>query len=297
MQTLTRNSVLTATAALALLFAPTAAYAQFGGLIKKAQEKVAQKAEEKVGPVAPGEQLSEDLLAKVIAGAQAADRVLGDRDRVQANRDAKSKELSALIDKNGPTHQAYNEANSKIMDCRSASLSSLEEARNERYEKRMKEMQADPNMMGKMQLIAMKYGKAMQEAQQKNDAAALTKVQQDMMKEMLGSDAFADIKKDSVTTDAKCGKVPALPPALAQEEKLQKEVGKLDDEIRTLEARAVNQGAQASGMEQVRYLQLKERTLSILKRVSGENGAKYGDEELAAVKKRQADLEKLKRAL
>ena len=297
MQTPSRNSVLTALATAALLLAPNAAGAQFGGLIKKAQEKVAQKAEEKVGPVAPGEQLTDDLLAKVIAGAQAADRVLGDRDRAQANRDAKSKELSALMDKNGPTHDAYNQANNKILDCRGASFRSLEQARNDRYEKRMKEMQNDPNMTGKMQLIAMKYGKAMQDAQQKNDAAALTKVQQDMMKEILGSDAIADIKKDSVATDAKCGKVPALPPALAQEEKLRKDVEALDDEIRTLEAKAVNQGAQASGMEQVRYLQLKERTLSILKRVSGEGGAKYGDEELAAVKKRQADLEKLKRAL
>lgn len=60
----------------------------------------------------------------------------------------------------------------------------------------------------------------------------------------------------------------------------------------------MNQGAQASGLEQVRYLQLKERALSIMKRMAGEGaGVRYGDDEMAAVKKRMADLEKVKRAL
>jgi len=56
--------------------------------------------------------------------------------------------------------------------------------------------------------------------------------------------------------------VPALPPALAQEEKMRKDIAIVDDSIRTLEAKAVNAGAQASGLEQIRYLQLKERALS-----------------------------------
>jgi hypothetical protein len=297
---MTRSSHLTplvAALALALSVAP-AAHAQFGGLINKAKDKMADKAKENVGPVAPGEQLTEDLLGKVITGAQAGDRILGDRDRVTAARDAKNKELSALAEKNAPVHQAYNQANSKIMDCRDASMSSLDKARQERNDAQMKARENDPAFMGKMQLMSMKYGKAIQEAQQKNDPVALQKAQTDMMKELLGVDVFADVKKDSVATDAKCGKVPTQPAALIQEEKMRKDVEAMDNELRTLEAKAVTQGAQAAGLEQVRYLQLKERALSIMNRMAGQGaGVRSGDEEMAAVKKRVGDLEKVKRAL
>ncbi len=304
MLTSLRISVLAGAAALAIVV-PANAHAQFGGLMKKAKEAVVQKGAEKaveqagdkVGPVAPGEQLTEETAGAVLRGAQAADRVMADRDRVQALREAKNKQYSELMEKNGPVHQAYDQANSKIMDCRDASFSSLSQARDERNNKAIEKLQSDPAMMGKVQLAAMKYGKAMAEAQQKNDPVALTKVQQDYMKEILGVDVFADVKKDSVATDAKCGKLPAKPAALAQEEKLQKEVSVADDSIRTLEAKAVNVGASASGLEQVRYLQLKERALAILTKVSTGNGAKFADAEMEAVKKRQADLEKVKRAL
>ncbi len=283
----------------ALVFAlPSAAHAQFGGLLNKAKEKVAEKAAEKAAPIAPGEQLTDDLLGKVITGAQAADRILVERDAIQAQRESKSKELSALQEKNAPVHRAYNEGNSKIMDCRDASLSSLAEARSDRMDKRVAAMQSDPLFMAKAQLVMMNYAKAMADAQQKQDAAALAKAQQAMMKELTGEDIYPELKKDSVATDAKCGKAPAMPASLMQEEQLQKDIAAIDDRLRTLEARAVTQGAQASGLEQVRYLQAKERALSIMNRMAGQGAAvRYGDEEMDAVKKRQGDLEKVKRAL
>lgn len=298
MTTLTRSIGLASALVLALALAPTPADAQFGGLINKAKDKVTQQAGEKMGPVAPGEQLSEDLLSKIINGASAADRVLAERDRMQTTRDARNKELSDLSEKNQPVHQAYNQANDKIMSCRSSAFSSLEQGRSDKYDALVKERQSDPAFMGKMQLAAMKYGQRIAEAQQKNDPMALQKAQQEMMKEILGADVFADLKKDTVAVDSKCGKLPAKPAALAQEEKLQKDINIADDSIRTLEAKAMNAGAQASGLEQLRYLQLKERAVSILNRMNGQGASvKYGDEEMAAVKKRQADLEKLRRAL
>ena len=297
MTRITRFTPLVAAFSLLLAAAPSA-QAQFGGLVNRAKDKLADKAKENLGPIAPGEPLTEDLLGKVVTGAQAADRVLGDRDRVQAAREAKNKELSVLIDKNAPVHQAYNEANGKIMNCRDASLSALSQIRSDRSDARVKAMESDPALMGKIQLIGMKYGKAMADAQQKQDAVALSNIQRDMIKEITGEDPFVDMKKDSVATDAKCGKAPKLPAALAQEEQVRKDVARADDEIRTLEARAVNQGAQASGLEQVRYLQLKERALSIMYRMNGQGaGVRYGDDEMAAVKKRLGDLEKVKRAL
>jgi hypothetical protein len=305
MTSLTRRCSLIAVCAF-VLAAPSPASAQFGGLIKKAKEKVAEKgvekaaekATDKMGPVAPGEQLSEDLLGKVITGAQAADRMLGERDRVQAAREVKNKDFSALLDKNQPIHSAYDQANSKITECRSSAFSSLEEARSARYEARMKTLESDPALMGKTQLIATKYASRMAEAQQKQDPVLLQKVQMEMINEITGTDVFGDLKKDSTTVNSKCGKVPALPAALAQEEKLRKDIAAADDSIRTLEAKAVNVGAQASGLEQVRYLQLKERALSIMNRMAGQGAqVKYGEEEMDAVKKRLPDLEKVKRAL
>jgi hypothetical protein len=302
MPTPTRTLGITTALLAALLLSPAPANAQFGGLINKAKEKMAQKgaeqAGEKLGPVAPGEQLTDDLLSRVIDGATAADRVLAERDRITAVRDQKNKDLSALSDKNRPVHNAYETANSKIMDCRDASMNSLNSARQEKYDAKLKELQADPLMVGKMQLAMMKYGKVMAEAQQKNDPAALQKAQMDMLKEIVGADPFADLKKDSLATDAKCGKAPALPASLVQEEKLRKDVSVADDSLRTLEARAMNVGAKASGLEQLRYLQLKERAASIVGRLNNKGAAvKYGDEEMAAVRKRQAELEKLARAL
>ena len=277
---------------------PDTAHAQFGGLLNKAKEKVAEKAAEKTAPIAPGEQLTDDLLGKVITGAQTADRILVERDAMQAQREGKSKELSALQEKNAPVHQAYNEGNGKIMDCRSGSFESLDEARRERMDKKVATMQADPLFMAKAQLVMMNYGKAMADAQKNQDAAALAKAQQAMMKELTGEDIYPELKKDTVATDAKCGKAPAMPASLIQEERLQKDIAAIDDKLRTLEARAVTQGAQASGLEQVRYLQAKERALSIMNRMAGQGaGVRYGDEEMDAVKKRQGDLEKVKRAL
>ena len=286
-------------AALAFVLAtPSAAHAQFGGLINRAKDKVAEKAAEKTAPIAPGEQLTDDLLGKVINGAQAADRILSDRDGLLAQREAKNKELASLTEKNGPVHAAYNEGNSKIMDCREASFHSLEEDRQDAMKKKVATMQSDPVMMGKVQLAMMNYSRAVAAAQQKQDAAAMTKAQQDMMKEIYGGDLFAELKKDTVATDAKCGAAPAMPAALLQEEQTQKDISAIDDRIRTLEARAVVQGAQASGLEQTRYLAAKERALSIMNRMAGQGAAvRFGDEEMDAVKKRQRDLEKVKRAL
>lgn len=270
------------------------AQAQFGGLINKAKEKAAEKA----APVAPGEQLTDELLGKVITGAQAAERVLAEKDRLAEARDKKNKDLSEMSDRNRPVLAAYNEASSKISECRSASLNSLGEVRSKRMEADMTSKRQDPAFIAKFQLASLKYGKAMAEAQQKNDPVALQKAQADFQKEVGAGDLVAEMRKDTVVADAKCGKMPVLPAALAKEDSLNKLIAADDANIRTYEARAVNEGAQASGLEQLRYLQLKERAQTIMRRTAGQGPTvKFGDDETAAVKKRQGDLEKLKRAL
>jgi hypothetical protein len=270
------------------------AQAQFGGLINKAREKAAENA----APVAPGEQLTDDLLGKVLTGVQAADRVLAERDQLVAARDKKEKDYSALVDKNAPVHSAYNEASSKIEGCRSASFASLGDVRSAKLAKDLDAKKSDPAYIGKMQLASLKYGKAMAEAQKNNDPVAMQKAQRDLQMDMGGMDFLAEMKKDTVATDAKCGKMPALPASIAQEEPMRKSIADDDANIRTLEAKALNEGAKASGMDQVRYLQLKERAVTITHVMAGQGPkVKFGDDETNAVKKRMGDLDKYKRAL
>lgn len=231
---------------------PFPAHAQFGSLVNKAKDKLAQQA----APVAPGEQLTDDLLAHVITGAAAADRILVDRDRITAAREAKNKELSALYDRNQSTRAGYNQASQAISQCRSGSFSTRENERKEKMDARMKELQQDPAFIGKMQLMSQKYMKRIIDAQQKNDPVALQKAQMDMMQEVTGMDVFAEARKDTAAVDSKCGKMPALPAALMEEDRITKTVAAQDDSLRTLEATAVNAGAAASGLEQIRYMAL-----------------------------------------
>lgn len=245
--------------------------------------------------VAAGEQITDALLAKVIVGARAADRVLASGDRLHASRDAKNEKLSALVEKNLPVRQAYNDGMTGVTECRSSSLNSLAQAWGEKLQVKLAEKQSDPAYLTKMQQTSMKYAKIISDANERGDQAAVQKAQSDVMAEMVGIDIYAQMKKDTATVMAKCGKGPPMPPALQQEEALRKDVSAVDDEIRSLEEKATNQGAQSSSLGLVRYAQLKERIVAIMQK-SG-SSPHYADSEIAAVKKRKADLEKLQRAL
>lgn len=275
--------------------------------MKKAREKIEQKtveqAENKVRQVPQGEALTDDLVGSVLAGALVADRVLGERIKVESMRALKSEEHSAMVNKNGSLRRAYNEASSKIMSCRSSAIEKVDAVRAKEEEKRdaaREVLEKDPNFMAKMQLAGMKYAKAMAAAVEKNDAAALAKAQRDMLTEAYGDAAAVsyDTKKDNAAVDAQCGKEPALPPALKEEDRVGEEVSAADARIRTLEAQAINSGAKASGLEELRYLQLKERVRDILAQLGDAERRKrpLNVEELA-VKKRQVELEKVLRAL
>lgn len=283
----------------ALLLVAPAAQAQFGGLIKRAVAgKAADKVEDKVGPKAPaagGEAFSATTLQQVIAGARATNAVMEHQKELEQRRNAVETELGSLSHQNDGTRNAYAQANEKILDCRQLSFSQSSKQRDAQMKARMT---ADPQNMARMQIVAAKYGKVMSDAQARGDTAALARAQLDMQRELMGSDIYAMARSDTAAADAKCGKLPKKPAALAAEDQKRAEAAALDDSIRTAEAQAVNAGAQASGMDKVRYLELRERLASIMSAVDGERlSVSYSDQEMDLVKQHQSELDPLRRAI
>jgi hypothetical protein len=292
-----RAQLLVFTATLA--FTPIAAHAQFGGMIKRAAEKVAgDKVAEKATsstttaskrPLASGEALTQATLAQVIKGVAAAQSVMKSRDALVAKRDADQEALDKLHNENEGPRNAYDEASSKIGECREAHLDKASEERSARIEKNMGN---NPETLARMQAIGMKYAKIMAAAQERKDSLAYAKAQFDMQNELSGVDILAELKKDSAAADTKCGRMPQLPASLAREEQLEKGVSSANDEIRTLEAQAINKGADASGLDRVQYLLLKERTLNIMNRLDGRNlPVSFQDSEMELVKQQRAQLD------
>jgi hypothetical protein len=270
------------------------AHAQLRGVLNKAKQKIEQKATPQ--GEAGGEALSEATLGKVLAGAQAADRVLASRDAVQQRRDAADKRLSDLRTRNEPTRGAWTDASRKVDDCRTTALRASEAQMRERMQAKAASMMKDPAAAGRAQMVTVKYARDMAMAQQRGDTAAFGKLQRDMTREMIGEDVFKTLAADSAAASAKCGTPVAKPAGLVEEERLAASVTAADDSIRTLEAQALDAGAQAAAMDRVRYAQLKERTLSILSKLASGGGG-YGAQEIALVREHRAELERVKRAL
>ena len=286
-------------ALLAMLLAAPTAQAQFGGLIKRAVAgKAADKVADKVGPKAPragGEAFSATTLQQVITGARASNAVLAHRDELVQRRTTEQQALNALTSQNGGTQRAYHEANGKILECREASFNASSRERDAQMKARMT---ADPQNMARMQMIAMKYTKTIADAQQRGDTAGVMRAQLAMQNEIMGTNIFAAAKADTAAADAKCGKLPKKPASLVAEDQKRALVSALDDSLRTAEAQAVSAGASASGMDQVRYLELKERLVTILGQIDGGRGpVSYDDEEIDLVKQHRAEIDPLRRAI
>lgn len=286
------------TAGALILTAAPSAEAQFGGLMKKAREKVEEKTREDLTPVDAGEQLTDELVAKVIIGVQTAERLSHEGHAAELASAPKYKELSELTEANRPLHKTYDEAYLKIHDCRLALSHEAKRVAGERRRARNDSQKSESATIAQAQRVGMKYGKAIADAQRRHDEVALAKLQNDMRREIEGESASPDASKDSVAADTTCGILPTPPASLVHEKQLRAEISALDSTSRTLQVQIVIQAAQAAGLDKLRYLKLKERTRYIMSQLSGQGGrVRFGDEELAAVKKRMSDLEKVKRTL
>jgi len=309
-RTLSRRGI--AVAVVASLAVPFfGAYAQLGGLAKKArdrvvQQQVANQVEKRVNPVAsdPGAppkfddvtlELTNDRIAQIIRGLSAGRAVLDgangppSRATLVAQRDDAAHQSADLSQKNDKAFEAYNEKRDASQRCRNDAIHASREKRQQANDQRVKEFQAkamsDPAFREKAMAIAQK----MAVAQQKGDTAEVRR----LMIELNGGAPQSD-NVDSLAADKACGSPPPQPAAMVQSEKLNALANKLTGAIRQLEEQAAETEVKESKLEQRQYYMARERIeayLSAMKYNSQPRGFSAG--ELQALGARRADLEKV----
>ncbi len=287
------------------------AYAQLGGLVKKAknrvvEQQVANQVEKRVNPVAsdPGApptfddvtlELTNDRIAQIIRGLSAGRAVLDgangspSRATLIAQRDDAARQSADLSQKNAKAFDAYNEKRDASQRCRNDAIHASREKRQQANDQRAKEFQAkamsDPAFREKAVATAQK----MALAQQKGDTAEVRRL---MIELNGGAPESANI--DSLAADKACGSPPPQPAAMVQSEKLNALSNKLTEAIRQLEEQAAATEVKQSKLEERQYHMARERIeayLSAMKYNSQPRGFSGG--ELQALGARRADLEKV----
>ena len=309
-RTLSRRSI--AVAVVASLAVPFyGAYAQLGGLVKKAKDRVveqqvANQVEKRVNPVAsdPGAppkfddvtvELTNDRISQIIRGLSAGRAVLDgangspSRATLVAQRDDAARQSADLSQKNAKAFDAYNEKRDASQRCRNDAIHASREKRQQANDQRAKEFQAkamsDPAFREKTMAIAQK----MAVAQQKGDTAEVRRL---MIELNGGAPERANV--DSLAADKVCGSPPPQPAAMVQSQKLDALANKLSEAIRQLEEQAAETEVKESKLEERQYHMARERIeacLSAMKYNSQPRGFSAG--ELQALGARRADLEKV----
>jgi len=309
-RTISRRGI--AVAVVASLAVPSyGAYAQLGGLVKKAKDRVveqqvANQVDKRVKPAAsdPGApptfddvtlELTNDRISQIIRGLSAGRAVLDgangspSRATLIAQRDDAARQSADLSQKNAKAIDAYTEKRDASQRCRNDAIHASREKRQQANDQRMKELQAkamsDPAFREKAIAMAQK----MAVAQQKGDTAEVRR----LMIEMNGGAPDSD-NVDSLAADKACGSAPAQPAAMVQSEKLNALANKLTEAIRQLEEQAAETEVKESKLTERQYQMARERIeayLSAMKYDSQPRGFSAG--ELQALGARRADLEKV----
>ena len=263
------RSIIRATVVLACV--STVAHAQFGGLIKKAREKVEAKAENKAEnaiPVKPleGDPLTESTLVAVLKGLSLEAESKDKTKQLWTAIEAKAKEVNEAERAAGDEPDKWHKASRDIESCASRSISESEKI----HEKEMpQKVMALNNGKDNTAVIAKlnAVGKRMADAQAKGDTPAFQKAFADYGK-MLGFDPA----KDSAVAYAKCGKLPAKPASMVKLDQLKAEVDQLTEQRRAEEAEIGGRAAKASGIPADKYALARERLLTWNSEGKGKSG-------------------------
>ena len=285
------------------------ASAQFGGLVKKARDKVVENQVEKqidkrTGTASnPGAapkfddvtvELTSERLAGVIRGLTAGrallDGVNGSPSRATlvTRRDEAAQKSGTLSSGNEKLIEAYREKYSQNERCRNDAMRASSDKRHAAVEQRNNELRAkalsDPAFREKAVALAQKMG----EAQARGDTVAFRKLAAEMGLTM------DDPKPDTLAADKACGREPAKPAVLAQIEQLDAQAQKLTEDIRLLEEKSAATEIKESGLDERQFLMARERVeayLSAMKYKSQPRG--FSPAELEALGAQRATLEKV----
>ena len=95
-----------------------------------------------------------------------------------------------------------------------------------------------------------------------------------------------DMKADTTAAEARCGKLPPPPAAIAEIERLRKQNEDVNRRLRSAESSADVDGARAAGVQPARFQQMRERLVTWVGKPNS-LGSKEGD----LLKGRKAEIE------
>ena len=286
-----------ARAALLLACAGATAQAQLGGLIKKAKEKVENKADEATGDKTPAKKLAGDpvdapTLDAVLRGLALEVQNQDQSAQLRKARSAKYEERQAAEKAAGTEIENYRKTSSVTDECIHGSIGDSNKSHEGVLQQKMTNIASDPKGMD----FVKKYTDLSQQlgaAQMKKDTATSTRVLAQMMG-LLGLDPA----RDSAVAFAKCGKAPAKPASLVRAEALRKDEQALDDQVRGIEGGTVERAAAASGLPAATYALARERLLTWnLETKDKKKQVSVTKDEDALFRSRAADIGKVSSAL
>jgi hypothetical protein len=245
----------------------TVAHAQFGRLIKKAADKVENKAESKAmeKPLL-GDPLTESTLVAVLKGLSLEAESKDKTKQLYTAIEAKAKEVNEAERAAGDEPDKWHKASRDIESCASRSISESEKIHEKEMPQKVMALNSGKDnaaVIAKLNAV----GKRMADAQAKGDTPAFQKAFADYGK-MLGFDPA----KDSAVAYAKCGKLPAKPASMVKLEQLKAEVDQLAEQRRAEEAEIGGRAATASGIPADKYSLARERLLTWYSEGRGKSG-------------------------
>lgn len=272
---------------------PAVSHAQLGGLVRKAQNAAANKVVENKNlkpSSAFGPELTAETLDAVLRGLAATDAKLDEADRYREMRVKYDDQRAKSIKDHEKDRESYDNLRTKTERCQS----DFAEKRHDALQAELEAKRNDPAHQAKMMQIAVSAGQKLAAAQAKGDTAEYRRLAFEMAKAQ-GIDPVAD----SAATIKACGRVPAKPTWLIEQDSIRALSARSDSQIRQAEESAQAAGAAASGMPgKNAYGMARERVLHWYLEKRGSSPIQHfgGDEKKLMESKRDAIM-KFSRAL
>lgn len=277
-------------AATLALATPTVAQAQFGGLLKKVEAKVAHQ------PANSGDaphfdavtvELTPTQLDGVIRGIKASVNALngtnGNSAVALAQRvRADIAEVDSLERMHPGEREQYENSTRMVNSCRSDVFDKLQEQKTLQMDAKV---MADPSFRAKY----VQGAQEMQAAAARGDTSAVRVIQARMMNTLMPV-----THADTAAANKQCGVAPAPPGFIAREKTLNNERDKWEQQIRDLQVKADTIAVQGSGLTRPQFATARERIQLFLGRAkvaSAQRG--FSAQELTALREKETELRDL----
>jgi hypothetical protein len=284
-------------AGLVMAGSPRVAAAQFGGLLKKATEKVVDKAtgaEDKVAPNVNGAELTDDAINRLIKGLGVTAEKMGQREALQAQLEQRDKALRDLREPNEAAIRSWENAHSTWRSCFDNQMNKLSKSHEGQAKVAMMKVMGDPAKAQKYGLMMQEFSTEQQAAMAAGDTIRLAKAQaryQTAVYAMMG----IDLSADSSTARGTCGGEPKPLAVMAKIDGLEKQRDSVQVRVRDIESTAQIEGARAAAMPLPEFALQKEKATVFLG--SGNGGGMLTRDELNRLRAKRAELERVKKAL